>query len=182
MDIRGLTLLLPALFLLACSKPDTGKDTPGPDPQPAPELSLDRFYKGTTMCFASYMQDCGLVYREKGAVKDPYSSVKEHGANIVRLQLDYVAFSNYNGATIDWQKYDRVLADMKKAKAAGLDVFLTMKPDYDKSYETSTAHNNLPDAWSGKTEAQVGTLLYDWVSGKLKSVDLMSNVILIEAS
>ena len=170
MDIRSLTFLLPVLLLLACSKPDSGNDTPDPDPQPAPVLPLDRFYKGTTMCFASYMQDCGLVYRENGSARDPYSSVKEHGANIVRLQLDYVAFSNYNGATIDWQKYDRVLADMKKAKAAGLEVFLTMKPDYDKFYESTTDHNNLPVAWSGKTEAQIGTLLYDWVYGTLKKL------------
>lgn len=170
MDIRSLTFLLPALLLLACSKPDSGNVTPDPDPQPAPVLPLDRFYKGTTMCFASYMQDCGLVYRENGSARDPYSSVKEHGANIVRLQLDYVAFSNYNGATIDWQKYDRALADMKKAKAAGLEVFLTMKPDYDKFYESITDHNNLPVAWSGKTEAQIGTLLYDWVYGTLKKL------------
>ena len=163
--------ILPALLLaFACTKPDPDSGKQPPEPQPAPELPLDKFYKGTTMCFASYMQDLGLCYRENGSIKDPYSSVKEHGANIVRLQLDLVAFSKYNGATIDWQSYSRVLADMKKAKAAGLDVFLTMKPDYDKFYETSTAHNNLPDAWSGKTEAQVGTLLYDWVYGTLKKM------------
>ncbi len=172
--MKKIAAMLLIIALSGCTRPDNGgTGSTGNEPEkPAdvPEINLDKFYKGTTMCFASYVQDVGLVYREKGQEKDPYASVKEHGANIVRLQLDNIGFAKYNGATIDWQSYDRVLADMKKAKAAGLEVFLTMKPDYDKFYDTSTDHNNLPDAWSGKTEAQVGTLLYDWVYGNLKKL------------
>lgn len=159
-----------AVAAISCEREENNKNPQTPEPGDVPGITLDKFYKGTTMCFSSYMQEVGLVYRENGQAKDPYLSVKEHGANIVRLQLDNVGFAKYNGATIDWQTYDRVLEDMKKAKSAGLEVFLTMKPDYDKFYDASTDHNNLPDAWSGKTDAQVGTLLYDWVYGNLKKL------------
>ena len=91
-------------------KPDPDPD-PTPDPDPAPES--DKFYKGTTMSFANYLIDFGLVYRENGEVTNPYQSVKEHGANIVRLQLDRVAFNAINGVTIDWQQWERVLEDAK---------------------------------------------------------------------
>jgi len=132
--------------------------------------AVTKFFKGTTMCFASYMQDFGLVYRESGSAKDPYKSVKDHGANIVRLQLDQVEFSKYNGVTIDWQAYTRVLADAKKAKAQGLDIFLTLKPDYDQYTETTSHHNLLPSAWSSKSDDQIGQLLYDWVYSTLEKL------------
>lgn len=132
--------------------------------------SVTKFYKGTTMCFASYVQDLGLVYRENGSPKDPYKSVKDHGGNIVRLQLDQVEFAKYNGATIDWQSYSRVLADAKKAKDAGLEIFLTLKPDYDQYTETSSHHNLLPSAWASKSDAEIGQLLYDWVYSTLENL------------
>ena len=65
-------------------------EEPKPEPDPMPEV--EKFYKGTTMSFANYLIDFGLVYRENGEVTNPYKSVKAHGANIVRLQLDRVAF------------------------------------------------------------------------------------------
>ena len=71
------------------------------------------------MSFANYLIDFGLVYRENGEETNPYKSVKAHGANIVRLQLDRVAFNEINGVTIDWQQWERVLEDAKHAKAEG---------------------------------------------------------------
>ena len=166
MKIKLLALMV-LLGICSCTKPasesdgktDNGEDNTGEVIKP----SLDKFYKGTTMCFASYLQDMGLVYRENGAESDPYTSVKQHGANIVRLQLDQCPFDNYNGLTIDWQTYSRVLADMKKAKEAGLDVFLTLKPDYDIFSESTVSHNNIPESWKGESDSKVGDLLYQWV-------------------
>ena len=162
-----LLALMVLLGLFSCTKPapeSNGKTDDGEDnKQEVIKPSLDKFYKGTTMCFASYLQDVGLVYRENGTESDPYKSVKEHGANIVRLQLDQCPFDSYNGVTIDWQTYERVLADMKKAKAEGLEVFLTLKPDYDIFSGSTVAHNNIPESWKGKSDSQVGDLLYQWV-------------------
>ena len=112
--------------------PNQEEPKPEPEPTPDPVPEVETFYKGTTMSFANYLIDFGLVYRENGEITNPYTSVKNHGANIVRLQLDRQAFSEINGVKIDWQQWNRVLEDAKMAKAEGLDIMLTLKPDYDK--------------------------------------------------
>ena len=122
------------------------------------------------MSFANFMQDLGLVYREGGQVVDPYASIKAHGANIVRLQLDRVAFGAYNGVTIDWQQWERVLEDAKCAQAAGLDIMLTLKPDYDKYSSTSAQHNNIPEDWKTLDENSLGGEIYKWVLESLEAL------------
>ena len=99
--------------------PNPEKPVPDPEPEPEPEPMPDvvKFYKGTTMSFANYMIDFGLEYRESGEVTNPYTSIKNHGANMVRLQLDRQAFSEINGVTIDWQQMPRVIEDAKCAMA-----------------------------------------------------------------
>jgi arabinogalactan endo-1,4-beta-galactosidase len=104
-----------------------------------------------------------LVYREGGEVTNPYKSVKAHGANIVRLQLDRVAFNEINGVTIDWQQWERVVEDAKCAKAEGLDIILTLKPDYDKYSSTGAQHNNIPEDWKSMDEVTLGGSIYNWV-------------------
>lgn len=143
----------------------------GVTPPPSVE---SKFVKGSTMCFASYEQDLGLVYRENGVETDPYESMKNHGANTVRLQLNFEDFSQYtacNGSKIDWATYPRVLADAKKAKAAGLDIMLTLKPDADIYYETKdTDHNRVPVEWQSMNETQIGDALYKWVYETLEKL------------
>ena len=136
-------------------------EKPKPEPDPMPEV--EKFYKGTTMSFANYLIDFGLVYRENGEVTNPYKSVKAHGANIVRLQLDRVAFNEINGVTIDWQQWERVVEDAKCAKAEGLEIILTLKPDYDKYSSTGAQHNNIPEDWKSMDEVTLGGSLYNWV-------------------
>ena len=147
---------------------DPNKEQPTPEPEPTPDVEV--FYKGTTMSFANYMLDFGLVYREGGEVTNPYTSVKNHGANIVRLQLDRVAFNEINGVTIDWQQWERVVEDAKMAKAEGLDIMLTLKPDYDKYTSTSATHNNIPEEWKSKNEVEIGGELYNWVYSSLMAL------------
>lgn len=166
------------LGVLALSCEKTGTHSGGeedPDTPATTEVSdktpgTDFFYKGTTMCFASYLQDAGLVYRENGAVCDPYTSVAAHGATCIRLQLDQLSFSTYESHVIDWQSWDRVLADAKKAKAKGLEIFLTIKPDYDIYSDNSTSHNILPPAWGSLSESGIGSALYDYVYGRLEAL------------
>lgn len=169
---RYIAILLSGMSLLAaCSGGDDTPPTPTPvPPAPDPQPFDYPFYKGTTMSFANYMQDIGLVYRENGVPTDPYESVKHHGANVVRLQLDMVPFDTYDGRTIDWQSYDRVVADAKCAKAQGLDIVLTLKPDCDRFSTSATVHNLLPEAWRGKSDAEIGNALYDWVSESLRTL------------
>ena len=171
-----LYLLLPLLLVVACGGDDEGlvlperpnKEEPTPDPDPVPEV--DTFYKGTTMSFANYLLDFGLVYRENGVATNPYTSVKNHGANIVRLQLDRQAFSEINGVVIDWQQWDRVLEDAKMAKAEELDIMLTLKPDYDKYTSSGAQHNNIPEDWKSMDEVTLGGSLYNWVYDTLMAL------------
>ena len=155
--------------------PETPETPEEPEtPSDAPEYFSTGFMKGSTMCFANYERDLGLAYRENGAEKDPYVSMKEHGANIVRLQLNFEDFSQYascNGAAIDWATWERVVADAKMAKSCGLDVMLTLKPDADIYHEErETEHNRVPVAWQSLTEAQMGDKLYEWVYTSLENL------------
>lgn len=146
----------------------SGEPEPEPEPEPTPES--DKFYKGTTMSFANYMIDFGLEYRESGVVTNPYTSIKNHGANIVRLQLDRVAFPEINGVTIDWQQMPRVVEDAKMALAEGLDIMLTLKPDYDKYSSTGATHNNIPEDWKSMDEVTLGGNIYNWVLESLETL------------
>lgn len=170
---RLLLLVVPVLLAVACGGDedvripnDPNKEQPTPEPVPDVEV----FYKGTTMSFANYLVDFGLVYRENGEVTNPYRSVKNHGANIVRLQLDRQAFSEINGVVIDWQQWDRVVEDAKMAKAEGLDIMLTLKPDYDKYSSTGAQHNNIPEDWKSLDEKTLGGELHDWVFDTLMAL------------
>ncbi len=172
---RYIAIIMSGMLLAAaCSGGDEPAEEPTPTPPSPPEepaIPADiPFYKGTTMSFANYMQDIGLVYRENGVQTDPYESVRRHGANVVRLQLDMVPFDDYDGCRIDWQSYDRVVADARCAKAQGLDIVLTLKPDCDRFTATSTTHNLLPDIWQGRSDAEIGDALYDWVYESLRSL------------
>lgn len=162
--------LLGLAAFAACDKEDggDGKKSPSYEPIEFPGYFSEGFMKGSTMCFASYEQDAGLVYRDAdGTAADPYELMKRHGANIVRLQLNYEDFSrytSYNGASIDWATYKRVLADAKKARACGLDIMLTLKPDADIYHGSqSTDHNRLPRDWQTLSTEQINRRLHDWV-------------------
>lgn len=170
--MKSLNWLAAALMCVcaACNPSGAGDDGGKEEPKEPQIREVTGFYKGTTMCFASYMQDFGLKYREGGVETDPYVSVKKHGANIVRLQLDQVGFAAIGGVKPDWQSYARVLADARRAHAQGLDIFLTLKPDYDMFTSESTVHNLQPAAWSGRNDEQVGDLLYEWVYGTLEKL------------
>ena len=159
-----------ALGLSACGG-TTDPDWDIPQYVEAKTPGLEMFYKGTTMSFASYMQDLGLVYREAGMIADPYESIANHGANCVRLQLDMVPFNKFAGTTIDWQTWGRVLSDAQRAKARGLQIFLTLKPDYDIfSSDGPTNHNNLPEAWASLDDDKIGENLYTWVYERLEAL------------
>ncbi len=188
--MRRILLLLIPIFILAygCGgddMPEQHKPTP-PEQQPDDDgdkeggdenggsddehSEIREFFVGTTMSFASFLEDFGLEYRENGVVTDPYKSVKAHGANVVRLQLDREPFAEIDGVTIDWQQWDRVVADAKRAKAEGLDIILTLKPDYDKYSDTSASHNHLPADWQGLSEVELGGELYAWVYESLQGL------------
>lgn len=148
----------------------------------APTYFSTGFMKGSTMSFASFLEGYGLQYLENGTATDPYLSMKNHGSNIVRLQLNFEAFPKYEGQTIDWADYKVVVKDAKRAKSNGLDVLLTLKPDADSYRSDGTDHNIVPAAWASLSEEELGQKLYDWVYEtlvKLATEDIYPRVVAV---
>ena len=176
---RWLSILMLAVALVACggggeegeeptpTPPPPPTPTPTPDPTPDPIVTptyfSTGFMKGSTMSFASFLEAYGLQYLENGTVTDPYLSLKRHGANIVRLQLNFEAFPKFEGESITWADYPAVAKDAKRAYANELDVLLTLKPDADSYTESTTHHNIVPAAWKGLSDEPLGEKLYEWV-------------------
>lgn len=172
--------LFASLALVACGGGGDGDGgggeeppvTPTPDePTPnTPTFFSTGFMRGGTMSFAHYLLDKGLVYREEGVATDPYASMKRHGANVVRLQLNRVAFATYNGQWINWPEWTAIVKDAKRAAANQLDVVLTLKPDEDAYTDDGTNHNLLPAVWKGLDEVTLGNKLYEWVYTTLENL------------
>ncbi|MBL7825128.1 MAG: glycosyl hydrolase 53 family protein [Saprospiraceae bacterium] len=51
------------------------------------QTGAQNFYMGADLSYVNEMEDCGVVYRENGAGKDPYQIFKDNGCNLVRLRL-----------------------------------------------------------------------------------------------
>lgn len=86
------------------------------------------FYVGTTMGFTDYLENrCGIVYKEDGVAKDPFLSLADHGANIVRLRIDHPPYSSSysNGEIVDHKSVESVKVGMQRANNAGLKTLLT---------------------------------------------------------
>ncbi len=149
--------------------PDPTPD-PTPGPSDAPSYFSTGFMKGSTMSFVSFLEEYGLQYLEQGTATDPYLSMKNHGANIVRLQLNFEAFPKYDNQSITWADYAAVVKDAKRAQANKLDVLLTLKPDADTYTESSTHHNIVPTAWKGLGDDALGEKLYEWVYTTLEKL------------
>lgn len=178
---RWISMLMLTAALVACGGDGGGEDgeeptptppvtptpTPDPDPTPGPVVTPEYFstgfMKGSTMSFASFLESYGLQYLEQDKVTDPYLSMKNHGANIVRLQLNFEAFPKFEGESITWADYTAVVKDAKRAAANRLDVLLTLKPDADSYTANGADHNITPKAWQGLSDEALGEKLYEWV-------------------
>ena len=163
-----LAIAICTVSLCACGEHDASNEPICPPPVEPPAYFSTDFMRGSTMCFAQYLLDSGLKYRENGVEKNPYASLKEHGGNVVRLQLNFEDFPRYNGVTIDWPSWKRVLADAKSAYANNLDIVLTIKPDADAYNDRTADHNLVPTAWKSLNENEMGDALYQWVYESLK--------------
>lgn len=120
-------------------------------------------YMGADMSFVNEMEDCGAVYNENGAAKDPFAILKEHGADLVRVRI-------WNDAT--WTKYSN-LADVKKtiarARAQGMRVLL----DFHYSNSWADADKQvIPAAWAAiKDDAALAQALHQYTFDTLVSLD-----------
>jgi arabinogalactan endo-1,4-beta-galactosidase len=91
-------------------------------------LIAQQVYVGTSMGFADYLENsCGIVYKENGVPTDPYFSLANHGATVIRLHVHLPPFSSSysNGEILDFHSVEKTKVSMQKAKDAGLKTLLT---------------------------------------------------------
>jgi arabinogalactan endo-1,4-beta-galactosidase len=135
--------------------------------RPAPE----KFYKGAMMTFTDFLQEHGGVkYYENGQEKDPWQSLKDHGANIVRLavtvdvnySMDPDADISIHDYLIDYSGWENVKKQLQHAKQVGLDVLLTFQLSSDNG-------ETIPDSWhwAELSQDELGKQVYDFVYEKL---------------
>ena len=122
-----------------------------------------KLYLGADLSYVNEMEDCGAVFREHGAAKDPFVLFKEHGANLVRVRLWHDA---------RWTKYSD-LTDVRKtirrAKAAGMEVLL----DFHYSDDWADGDKQIvPDDWADIGDpGDLAQVLYNYTFDTLGTLD-----------
>jgi arabinogalactan endo-1,4-beta-galactosidase len=90
--------------------------------------SAQQIYLGTTMGMADHHEkNCGIAYKEDNLPADPYLTLANHGANIVRLRIDLPPYANSysNWENLDFRSAEKIKVNMQRAKDAGLKTLLT---------------------------------------------------------
>jgi arabinogalactan endo-1,4-beta-galactosidase len=110
-----------------------------------------QFWVGGTMEYgANLANKAGIVFKENGLAKDPYKSMKDHGANLIRLHVKLPPYSSSktNNEVVDFQSPATVKTFFQKCKDNGLDVLLTF-PYQSFTLEDNNSLNNYvaPLAW-----------------------------------
>jgi arabinogalactan endo-1,4-beta-galactosidase len=85
------------------------------------------FWVGGTMHYASQLEESGIVFKENGIPTDPYASMKEHGANLVRLSVHLPPYlSSYTeNKVVDYTSPDKIKECLRRVKANGMQVLIT---------------------------------------------------------
>jgi len=104
------------------------------------------FYFGTDLSYVNEMEDCGANFKENGDAKDPYSILKDHGCNLVRLRLWHTP-SWYDALNLGnrYSDFTDVVNSIYRAKSLGLHVLL----DFQLSDTwADPSHQVVPAAWA----------------------------------
>lgn len=137
------------IFILVLSLVSCREGEPGqPEPVPVlPPYAWTTFVMGADLSYVNELEDYGAIYRDSSGVQDPFTILKNHGANTVRVRLWH---NPQWMAAITGGKVYSDLADAEKtisrAKALGMAVNL----DLHFSDEWADAgHQSKPVAWEG---------------------------------
>lgn len=123
--LTNLTFAFSLLFILSCT---IESGIPASEAILTPKPS-SIFYKGTSMSYVKHQEIYGgVVFKENNVPKDAFQSLKDHGANIVRLRVDNPPYnSNYTVGypDVDFGSPEKIKIEMQRAKNAGLKTLLT---------------------------------------------------------
>ena len=112
-------------------------------------VSAQNFYFGNDLSYVREMEDCGAGYTENGVSNDPYTILKEHGCNLVRLRLWHTP-SWYDALNLGnrYSDLNDVILSSFRAKSLGMQVLL----DFQLSDTwADPTHQVVPAAWASVT-------------------------------
>lgn len=154
---RIVQILAVILCLTSCTNDESYNDAQWQQPE------VTKFYKGTTMTYADFLKERGVIYQENGVEKDPYESVRDHGGNIVRLILNVdipkVTIEPIVYA-LDMESWENVKKQIKHTKELGMDAMLTLHLSSDNG-------ESAPLSWISETPKEMEQTVYTWIYEKL---------------
>lgn len=130
-------------------------------------LTAQEFFFGADLSYVNEMEDCGVAYKENGAVKDVYRIFNDRGCNLVRLRLWHnpAWYDTLNSAK-RYSDFKDVRKSIIRAKALGMKVLL----DFHLSDTWADPnHQVCPSAWLGVVNnlPVLKDSLYNYVSKTL---------------
>jgi arabinogalactan endo-1,4-beta-galactosidase len=175
--IFSTAIIAAATSIFATCKKNTGAPPPVPA-DPVVYYTWDKFVMGADLSYVNQVQDYGGVYKDSGAVKDPYAIFRKNGANVVRVRLWHNPqwLAALNGGKL-YNDIKDVEKTMQRAKSAGMAVNL------DLHYSDTWADPNSqqpPAAWAGLPLAALKDSVYNYtlaVLNYLKSKNLVPEMI-----
>ena len=175
--MRFLPLFL--LLFFGCKKAPITPTPIVPTPTP-PAYAWDKFSMGADLSYVNQIEYNGGVYRDSGAVKDPFFIFKKHGCNTVRVRLWHnpTWYSPITGGKIYSDLRD-VEKTIKRAKDQGLAVNLDLHYSDDWA---DPSNQKIPDAWQNLTVNVLKDSVYNYtfaVLTYLKSKNLTPEMIQI---
>lgn len=129
------------------------------------------FYFGADLSYVYEMEDCGVIYKESGQVKDVYQIFADHHCNLVRLRLWHTP-QWYDGLNAGkrYSDFQDVRQSIIRAKARGMNVLL----DFHLSDNwADPGHQVVPAAWLGVVDnlPRLKDSLYNYISQTLISLN-----------
>lgn len=127
-----------ACFFSACEKPEAVVSSDTPEAGDLKATTTLPYFKGVDLSYVNELEDVGTTYTEDGVTTDPYTIMKNHGANLVRIRL-------WHNPT--WTSYS-TLADVKKSirRAKALNMYVLLDFHYSDLW-TDPERNQVPAAW-----------------------------------
>jgi arabinogalactan endo-1,4-beta-galactosidase len=129
------------------------------------------FLFGADLSYVNEMEDCGVVYKENGAAKDPYQLFADHNCGIVRLRLWHTpAWYDGLNAGQRYSDFEDVKKSIQRAKTAGMKVLL----DFHLSDDWADPNKQrVPSAWDGVVDdlPLLKDSLYNYISQTLLALN-----------
>lgn len=160
-----LTWLLLLLSFSSCKKGDNSTPQPPPVINTKVFYQWDKFAMGADLSYVNEVQDYGGVYKDSGAVKDPFAIFKAHGANVVRVRLwnnpQWTAALNNGHLYSDLYDAEKTI---QRAKSAGMAVNLDL---HYSDIWADAGNQKIPAAWQGLDLSILQDSVYQYTLGVL---------------